>query len=72
MESDRLDLLLGWLATGLGTSAAALQWWGQLGNLLLLALNLALALGGLYLVCLRIRRARMELMRTKEKKEPAV
>ena len=69
MDETKADLLLGYLATGLGTSAAALQWWGAVGNLLLVGLNLLLALGGLYLVGLRIRRARLELTMTEEKKE---
>ena len=61
MDETKADLLLGYLATGLGTSAAALQWWGQLGNLLLIGLNVFLAIGGLYLISLRIRKARLEL-----------
>lgn len=61
MDEAKADLVLGYLATGLGTSAAAMQWWGQLGNLLLIGLNVSLAIAGLYLVSLRIRKARLEL-----------
>lgn len=71
MDETKADLLLGYLAASLGTSAAAVQWWGQLGNLLLVALNLFLALGGLYLVSLRIRKARLELSVTKKKSSKA-
>lgn len=69
MLRDKSDLLLGYAATGLGTSGAALQWWGQLGNLLLVGLNLLLALGGLYLIALRIRKARRDLLR-QERRDP--
>ena len=62
MDETKADLLLGYAAASVGASGAALQWWGALGNLLLIVLNLVLVLGGLYLVKLRIRKARLELM----------
>jgi len=69
MDEAKADLLLGYLATGVGTTAATLQWWGQLGNLLLVGLNVFLAIGGLCLVSLRIRKARRELMIGEKTKE---
>ncbi|MDF2097324.1 hypothetical protein [Aquibaculum arenosum] len=63
MYREKLDLMLGSAATAFGTSGAALQWWGQLGSLLLVGLNVILACAGLYLIWLRIRRARLELER---------
>lgn len=69
MDETKADLLLGFLATGLGASGAVLRWWGQLGDLLLVALNLLLALAGLWLVALRIRKARLELTLAREKRE---
>jgi hypothetical protein len=46
-----------------------LQWWGQLGDLLLVGLHLLLTIAGLWLVGLRIRKARLELALVKSKRE---
>ncbi|WP_366556453.1 hypothetical protein [Aquibaculum sediminis] len=61
MYREKVDLMLGSAATAFGTSGVALQWWGQLGSLLLVGLNVILACAGLYLIWLRIRKARLEL-----------
>lgn len=69
MDETRADVLLGYAAASVGASGAALQWWGQLGDLLLVGLHLLLTIAGLWLVGLRIRKARLELALVKSKRE---
>jgi len=69
MDETRADVLLGYAAASVGASGAVLQWWGQLGDLLLVGLHLLLTIAGLWLVGLRIRKARLELALVKSKRE---
>lgn len=69
MNHGKLDLFLGYAATAFGASGAAMQWWGQLGNLLLIAINLVLALGGIWVIALRIRKARLELQDIEQRRK---
>ena len=60
------DLLVGGTAATAGTGGLTVQWAIGMGNLTLIAINIILALGGCYLVYLRIRQARQD----QEKKKP--
>lgn len=54
------DAILGSAMTALGSGGATYQLLSNVANLTVVILNIILALGGLYLLYLRIRKARRE------------
>lgn len=52
------DTLIGWAAAATGTGGLTIQWATNFGSLLVIALNIVLAVGGGYLLWLRIIKAR--------------
>ncbi len=57
---DALDTALGGFATIAGGLGLTVQVATNFGNLVLVGLNIALAIGGLYLLVIRIKRARKD------------
>lgn len=57
---DVADKAIGVTAAVAGSAGITVQWLTGFGNLILIGLNIVLAVGGLYLLWLRIRRARRE------------
>ena len=55
------DVLFGFTATAGGSAGLFVQWMTNYGSALVIAANLLLAVGGLYLLCLRIVKARRDL-----------
>lgn len=55
------DALVGKAATAGGSLGLTIQWLTDFGSLIVIALNIVLALGGLYLLYLRTLKARREL-----------
>lgn len=55
-----IDKTIGGLATAAGGLGLTIQWFTNFGSLILIVLNIALAAGGLYLLWLRIKRARKD------------
>ena len=58
---DKADMVLGTVMAVIGSTGAAIQVWGEIGSLFLIGLNVIVAIGGIYLVALRIRIARRHL-----------
>lgn len=56
--SHAADIVIGATMTAIGGVGATVQIITQFGNLLVMGLNVLLAIGGLYLLYLRIRKAR--------------
>ena len=61
MSARDPDTLIGWTAAGFGTGGLTLQWMTDFGSLALIAINLVLALGGGYLLVLRIIKAHRDI-----------
>lgn len=57
------DTLVGYSATAAGSAGLVAQWLTEFGSALVIGINILLALGGLYLLYLRIAKARRELRR---------
>lgn len=63
---DAFDKVVGGTATLLGSAGITVQWWVGVGDLVLMGMNILLAIGGLHLLYLRVRRARRDM---KDKKD---
>jgi hypothetical protein len=57
---DKADIALGGVLAVIGTTGAAVQWFGDVGSLFLIGLNVIVAGGGIYLGYLRIKIAKMD------------
>ena len=55
------DAVVGWVATAGGTTGLTVQLLTDFGSIALIVVNLLLALGGLYLLVLRIIKAHRDL-----------
>lgn len=61
MIDKNQDTLVGYGATAAGSAGLIAQWLTEFGSALVIGINLLLALGGLYLLYLRIVKARRDL-----------
>lgn len=55
------DSAVGWIAAAGGTTGLTVQWLTDFGSLALIVANLLLAVGGLYLLILRIIKAHRDI-----------
>lgn len=55
------DVVVGATMTAAGSAGLTAQWALDFGSLLVIVVNLCLGIGGMYLLALRIRKARRDL-----------